>query len=130
MKHLFFALMVMSLTLASCSKDFTRQQLLGTWNEIQPCIRGNDSCYDMTFTSANNIYETSPDTIKGQFVLVNSNTILIDSSVIWVGYGLSGYDTFQLAPDGNKLTIKKFYTPFVWTGSGAAPVYDLQLQKL
>jgi hypothetical protein len=130
MKQLSFTLLVLIIALTSCKKDFSRQNLIGTWVEIQPCVRGSSDCYYLQFTSANKVYETPADTITGHYDLLSSTSIQIDSNIVWPGDSLQGSLVFQISTSGNEMTIKNFYTPLIWTGITPVPVYDVHLQKM
>lgn len=130
MKNLIIISLALSLTFASCKKDdLTLAQLLGTWTEIQPCLRDSNACYILQFASNNIVYESSPFVDTGHYALMDNNTIRLDSTVAW-GPGLTGSIVYQIILNGNDITIKKFYTSLISFGVSPNPTYDLHLKKM
>ena len=114
----------------SCKKkDLTQTELVGTWEEIQPCVRDSNACYTLQFTNNNKVYVSTPFVDTGSYELMGDNTIKLDSSVSF-GPGVNGSQVFQVVPGGKELIIKKFYTLGFSMGMTLNPVYDIHLNKL
>jgi|GEM_PF-6768785 len=111
---------------ASCKKTyvFTNADLIGTWQEVSPCLHPNQ-CYTLQFGDNDVLIESSPYSFSSFYKLFTNNMLLLDDSVSY-GPGARGSHTYQITGDVNNLTITKLYTPAT---TGVSVSYDLHLKK-
>ena len=119
-------LVVLISSICSCKKNHivTQADLIGKWNEAQPC-KSSFGCYGFQFNVDSTFIRNSPTVDSGFFYISNSSIQLYRK-----GYPVLSQNLFTVTVNtANNINIKNFIPCYGCGNVGQDTYFDLNLQK-